>query len=500
LDTEKEMKSMMLIGTVVDSCPLPYLFQRAMVEASSGRPVLFYVDQGSIYYRVNRRMEGRWSRPVRVAEGSRDFSVCIDDKDNIYLCYVRGNGLYFRKLSPWQRRWRPGKETEVTLGQSGCSYASLALHEGMLWAAACEWKENPSEVIDGAYMMQDVPETYEYAVTIKRSNDGGLTWHESHSMSGESCSVPVLVSFGGKLACIYSHGLALKWLLRKDDDPIDQWEDQGEIVNNMIAIDLFNCCAANDKLHLMYKKSGIRHILFDGEGWKNDPVQLSEEPMDNDATMSSSGSGLWSFWSKSYGARRSAVVGRRWKEGRWGEEVNLSPPFDVCLAFDGSAYRDITDAMMSEASPPVTFGGKVDSALYFGSSLQFTGLNMSLSEGEGGSYSFESWNGEEWEEVIGLEDGTDGFTASGVVGFSALMNLEKNEVSGFERFWLRVRRTSPAERNPVIHRAFPLGHFVSLTTAAAVHSFVPVAWVDATSLFSRNLLYSGIAADKEKID
>jgi hypothetical protein len=490
----------MLLGTVADSCPFPYLFQRGMVEASSERPVLFYIEQGSICYRVNRRTEGRWSRPVKVAEGSRDFSVCIDEKDNICLSYVRGNGLYFRKLSPWQQRWKPGKETEVTLGQSGCSYASIVLHEGTLWAAACEWKENPSEVIDGAYMMQDVPETYEYAMTIKRSNDEGRTWREGHSLRGESGSVPVLVSFGSKLACIYSQGLALKWLLRKDDDSIDPWEDRGEIVNDMIAIDLFNCCAANGKLHLMYKKSGIRHMLFDGAGWKEDPIPFSEEPMDSDAAMSSSRSGLWSFRSKGYGPRRSAVVARRWKGDGWGEEMNLSPPFDACLAFDGSVYRDITEAMMREASPPVPFGGKVDSALYFGSNLRFTGLNMSLSEGEGGSYSFESWNGEEWEEVIGLEDGTGGLATPGVVGFNALTNLEKNEVGGFERFWLRVRRTSPAERNPVIHRALPLGHVVSLATAATVHSFVPVAWVDATSLSSGDLLYSGIAADKETTD
>lgn len=490
----------MLLGTVVDFSPLPHLFQRGMVETSSGKIVLFYCEQGSIYYRVNRRTKGNWSQPVKVTEGSRDFSVCIDDEDDIYLSYIRGNGLYFQKLSPWIRRWRHGKETEITLGHSGCSYASIALHKGALWAAACEWKENPREVIDGVYMMQDMPETYEYAVTIKRSNDGGLTWHKSHSLRGESYSVPVLVSFGRKLACIYSQGLALKWLLRNDDDPIDKWEDQGEIVNNMIAIDLFSCCAANDKLHLMYKKSGIKHIIFDGASWKDDPVQFSEEPADNDAIMSSSGSGLWSFWSKSYGPSRSAVVARQWEGQSWGEEVNLSPPFDTCLAFDGSAYSDITEAMMSEALPPVTFEVDVDSALYFGSSFRFTGLNMSLSGGEGGSYSFEFWNGEEWEEVIDFEDGTGGLTTPGVVGFSALKNWEKNEVSGFERFWLRVRRTSPAERNPVINWALPLGHFVSLTTAAAVHSFVPVAWVDATSLSSRNLLYSGIAADKETID
>lgn len=155
---------------------------------------------------------------------------------------------------------------------------------------------------------------------------------------------------------------------------------------------------------------------------------------------------------------------------------------------------------MREALPPVIFGGDVDSALYFGSSLRFTGLNMSLSEGKGGAYGFEFWNGEEWEEAIGLEDGTGGLTVPGVVGFGARMNLEKTEVSGFERFWLRIRITSPAERNPVINWALPLGHFVSLATAAAVHGFVPAAWVDATSLSCRSLLYSGIAADKETID
>jgi hypothetical protein len=337
-------------------------------------------------------------------------------------------------------------------------------------------------------------------VTIKRSNDGGRTWRQSHSLSADACSVPVLVSWGGRLACLYSQGLTLKWLLKNDDDSIGPWEDRGEVVNDMTAIDLFNSCAANDQLHLMFKKSGIRHVLFDGASWKEDPVPFSDEPMDHDAVMSSSGSGLWGFWSKSYGPGRSAVAARRWDGQTWGQAVHLSPPFDACLAFDGSAYRDITEAMTREGLPSVPFEGDVDSSFYFGSILRFTGLDLSLLGGEGGAYSFEFWNGEEWEEVIDLEDGTGGLTAPGVVGFGALMNLEKIEVGGFERFWLRIRRTSPAARNPVIDGAFPLGHFGSLATAETVHNFVPVAWVDATFLSSRNLLCSGIAADPATID
>ena len=123
------------------------------------------------------------------------------------------------------------------------------------------------------------------------------------------------------------------------------------------------------------------------------------------------------------------------------------------------------------------------------------GACLSASGGEGGSYNFEFWNGEEWEDVIGLKDGTGGLTASGVVGFGALMNLEKVEVGGIERFWLRIRRTLPAGKNLVIEEAFPLGRLGSLMTAVTAHGFVTVAWVDATSLSSRNLLCSGIAAD-----
>lgn len=487
----------MLLGAVADFCPMPYLFQRGMVEASSGRLVLFFVERGDVCYRVKRPMEEHWSRPVKVAEGSRDFSVCIDAEDHICLSYIRGNGLYFRKLSPWMQRWRAGKEIEVTLGQNGCSYASIALHGGALWTAACDWKEIPPEIIDGTYMIQDqvTPETYEYAVTIKRSSDGGRTWRQSHSLASDACSASVLVSWGSKFACIYSQGLALRWLLRDDDDSPALWEDQGEIVNDMTATDLFHCCAASDRLHLMVKKSGIRHLLCDGASWQEDPVPFSDEKMDHDAVMSSDGNGLWGFWSRSYGPGRSAVAARRWEGQAWGKAVNLSPPFDAGLAFDGSAYRDITEAVMREGSPSVPFEGGVDSALYFGSNLRFTGLVMGLSGGEGGSYGFEFWNGEEWEEVIDLEDGTGGLTTPGVVGFGVPMNLEKVEVGGFERFWIRIRRTSPAQRNPVIDCAFPLGHLGSLATADAVCGFVPVVWVDATSLSSRNLLCSGIAAD-----
>lgn len=492
----------MLIGTVADFCPLPFLFQRGMVEASSGRLVLFFVEQGHICYRVKQPAEESWSEPVAVAEGSRDFSVCIDGEDNICLAYIRGNGLYFRKLSPWMRKWKmAGKEVEVTLGADGCSYASIALQGGALWAAACACKQIPTEIIDGTYMIQDqaTPEKYEYTVTIKRSTDGGRTWNPSHSLVSGACSVPVLVTLGGRLACVYSQGLSLRWLSRGDAASPELWEERGEIVNDMTAIDLFTCCAASDGLHILFKKSGIGHVFFDGATWKGDPVPFSKEAMDSDAVMSSSGRGLWAFWSRSCGPGRSALCARPWEGQNWGKTVNLSPPFDTCLAFDGSVYRDITGTVTRDGSPLVPFEGDAGSALYFGSGLPFTGLAMDLSGGEGGSYSFEFWNGEEWEEVIGLEDGTGGLTAPGVVGFGTLMNPGKVEVDGLERFWLRIRRTSAATKDPAIGRAFPLGPLGSLATADTVHGFVTVAWVDATSRSSRNLLCGGIAADHTSI-
>ena len=486
----------MLLGTVADFSPLPFPFQRGMVEASSGELVLFFAEQGRIRCRVKRPGRESWSTPIAVAEGSRDFFVCTDGKDNIFLSYVRGNGLYFKKLSPWMGRWRAGKETEVTLGRNGCSYASLALHGGALWAAACDWRQIPTDLIDGAYMIQDqaTPETYEYTVTIKRSNDGGRTWQEGQTLSSDSCSIPVLVPLDGCLACVYSQGLALRWLSTNGTDSHAFWEDRGEIVTEMTAIDLFSCCAADTRLHILFKKSGIRHIFFDGASWREDPAPFSGETMDGDAVMGASGDGLWAFWSRSFGPGRSAVAARRWEGQNWGKAVNLCPAFDTCLAFDGSACRDITVAVVRQESCPVSFEGDTDSALYFGSGRPFTGLCLGLSGGEGGSYSFEFWNGEEWEEVLGLDDGTSGLTAPGIVGFGAMTNLEKTEAGGVERFWLRIRRTSPAARNPVIERAFPLGRLGSLMTADTVRGFVPIAWVDATSLSSRSLFWGGIAA------
>ena len=486
----------MLLGKVADFCPLPFPFQRGMVEASSGELVLFFAEQGRICCRVKRPGRESWSMPTAVAEGSRDFCVCSDGKDNIFLSYVRGNGLYFKKLSPWMGRWRAGKETEVTIGCNGCSYASVALHGGALWAAACVWRQIPTEIIDGAYMIQDqaTPETYEYTVTIKRSNDGGRTWQASQTLTSEACTIPVLVPLGDRLACIYSQGLALRWLSTSEADSPVFWENRGEIVNDMTAIDLFSCCAANTRLHILFKKSGIRHIFFDGESWREDPVPFGRETMDGDVVIGASGGSLWAFWFKSFGPGRSAVAARRWEGQGWGKTVNLCPAFDTCLAFDGSAYRNITVAVADRESYPVPFEGDTGSALYFGSGRPFTGLALSLSGGEGSSYSFEFWNGEEWEEVIGLDDGTAGLTAPGIVGFGAMMNLEKAEVEGVERFWLRIRRTSPAGRNPVIEGAFPLGRLGSLMTADTVHGFVPAAWVDATSPSSRDLLCGGIAA------
>lgn len=53
--------------------------------------------------------------------------------------------------------------------------------------------------------------------------------------------------------------------------------------------------------------------------------------------------------------------------------------------------------------------------------------------------SFEYWNGEGWNFISGVNDGTDGFSKDGIIQFKCPRNLKSVKINGQENYWIRFR-------------------------------------------------------------
>jgi len=88
---------------------------------------------------------------------------------------------------------------------------------------------------------------------------------------------------------------------------------------------------------------------------------------------------------------------------------------DAAIADDGGSMTDETTAANNATPDDMTLlpsTPAVDDAYYFGFDLEFTELNLNISTVGAGSWTivWEYWDGDSWELVTGISDGTSGFT------------------------------------------------------------------------------------------
>jgi len=88
---------------------------------------------------------------------------------------------------------------------------------------------------------------------------------------------------------------------------------------------------------------------------------------------------------------------------------------DAAIADDGGSMTDETTAANNATPDDMTLlpsTPAVDDAYYFGFDLEFTELNLNISTAGAGSWTivWEYWDGDSWELVTGISDGTSGFT------------------------------------------------------------------------------------------
>jgi hypothetical protein len=136
-------------------------------------------------------------------------------------------------------------------------------------------------------------------------------------------------------------------------------------------------------------------------------------------------------------------------------EANESIVVSSCQLDDGGVFTDFTAEAQSAAADDVPLLPSplaTDDAVYFGSTSPFETVKITVSQAGVGTYTlvWEYWDGATWVAVVGLVDGTVGFTAApGVydVDHTPQPGWASTTVNSVMGFYLRARA------NPVVSLA-----------------------------------------------
>ena len=122
---------------------------------------------------------------------------------------------------------------------------------------------------------------------------------------------------------------------------------------------------------------------------------------------------------------------------------------DTAFTFDdsGSSFADVTSDFNSSSSNATLFV-EDDDLVYIGDDVQFSDISVILTtpaSNPGIKPEFEFWNGSSWAG-FGPVDGTNGFRVNGIITWTVadLSGWATTSVNGSTKYWVRIRRTSPA--------------------------------------------------------
>lgn len=136
--------------------------------------------------------------------------------------------------------------------------------------------------------------------------------------------------------------------------------------------------------------------------------------------------------------------------------------FSVFTTADDAAFNDRTlEARIAKGTPFMLFPTPATGdRVYVGHTATFTRLDFDLETlGVGGAYVWEYWNGTAWTALT-VTDGTSGFTADGVVTWTAPGDWAQTTVNGQSRYWVRVRPTGVPSTNPTVNSITVAGYAV----------------------------------------
>lgn len=392
--------------------------QRSIVWASTGTVVLFY-QKGSpatsgngLHMAISRDGGQSWATSTQVAAVPKVFAdAYISANNDIYLVYSTNedaagstNDVRFMKL-PYNAvtdDWSVGPTVMVydASSNTGAFNAVIAHDDNYLWVAYRFIQSN------------------DYSIRLRYSADGGLTWQDgppADTPGPNADETAAFITFGGKLGLIYYHqDSEFWWRWRLLSDPPASWSSS-ELIYHLPSGTFSKSGYSiltddHDRIHLIYERKGINHLVYSGAAWTPTPTVVSTSGIFPEVV--SNGSDMWAVWQLPIGTAQFDMVARRYDTStqQWDAVTHtLTGPSQAflsrvwCYSSGNHSYADVTTAAgnvtTKDIRNPSTLAmlKKAGDILYLGESAPYNYLRIQLGvNGSGGSVAWEYWNGRGW--------------------------------------------------------------------------------------------------------
>jgi len=307
-----------VIDTVTNDYATSYSKDRHVAMASNGTIAVLYYD-GEIRAKKSTDYGATWTNLAggagfTVIEGGgsvgRDFSICADAEDNIYVAYQKDDHIYFKKLtySVSDKSWTPGSRKVVEENQLAGKPSIIREDTGKIWVAY-----GYSNLASFTAQVKVRFSTNEFQTNGTET----VVFSESGS-SGHMYYGPVLVIRNGNPLLIYEDDIYLRFRW-------SYWTGSSWSIPAIIPaatpkwLDFaFSVAMIGNDVHLVYNNGAsfsILHTYYNGT-WQ--PAQtLSSSVWDRDPNLTASNGELWCFISQYGSASSWNIAYKKWSSGTW---------------------------------------------------------------------------------------------------------------------------------------------------------------------------------------
>lgn len=404
-------------------------------------------------------------------------SGAVDALDNVYVTYSDISGgasatshVYYRKLTKGGgSTWTLEAEQQVASGSptTGYSYSVIEVQaDSRLWLATRYYDGSNFNV--AVYYSSDQSTSPSWTLSQQALNTPGSSAYY----------MPVIVRFGDKIGVIYQAQfplLTMKWRMRADTDPLDQWSNE-EIVTTTIGTTGRYAAVGdtNGNIYFTVLSGGtVVFNYFNGQVWSPNAI-VATTALGIGVSVTTDGSSAWVFYQDTTGliASGSYATSRLvYKQGRLPYTtfdfddvatpvVDHHQPFDSVWHYLGSGtFTNLTTAASNTTVADVTLPASSGDMIYFGKAQEFDAVSwVSSQNGTAGVVAWEYWNGIDWTSLTPSLNICPNFTCSGYITFTEPGDWATTVVNGegTPRYYVRARTTTSYSQLPIGSQMMPL--------------------------------------------
>ena len=275
----------------------------SMVRSSNGTLVVFWISGGTIYSQMSTdngsnftKLDGTGGISIvpTIDTSVSDFSVSIDNSDNIYVTFLYGISLRYTLLTYSAGNWTlPGSDNLI---------GSLRLRGGISLYSGSNVFWSASMISSGKYQILA---------------NGGISYL-SNAITDQFTPYPTLHLLGNNPISIYM-GVVPSRSIRFVKYNGSSWSTEATVASISGSSNQFASSKdSSNNIQLVYVDNGIKYKKYNGSNWTSADATLSSDANDLDPKISidSDGNPII-IWSKYNSATDNDLVYKRFNGSTW---------------------------------------------------------------------------------------------------------------------------------------------------------------------------------------